>query len=138
MPLKSPDLVIATVSGPARGAAGQPVSVSSTVKNQGKANASAFKVGLYLSKDRTVKPSEDRLIGSYQVKKLAAGASSQAATKITIPTDVTPGAYYLGAVADNSLSVAEAREDNNAVASKQTIGISDATGGMSPSTASHK
>jgi len=121
--LQTPDLVITAVSGPAEAIRGQPVSVLYTVGNQGKAGAGAFKIGIYLSKDRTIKPGQDRLIGSRKVPGQAAGASSTATTKVKIPADVTPGAYYLGAVADYGGSVAEGGEDNNAMASKKTVQI---------------
>jgi hypothetical protein len=121
--LKSPDLVITTVSGPAEGGRGKSIPIAGTVKNQGRTGASGSTVGFFLSKDRTIKPGQDRLLGSLKVQPAPAGASVKAATRVKIPANVAPGTYYLGAVADFSRSVVEAVEDNNTMVSKQTIQI---------------
>jgi subtilase family serine protease len=111
-----PDLVMTTLSGPATGAAGQKITVSNAVKNQGQVAAGALAVGLYLSTDGIIDPATDRFLGSRSLSSLGIGANSIVATQVTIPADVEPGSYFLGAVADVGNDVAEQDDANNTMA----------------------
>src|SRR5207244_3221045 len=98
-----PDLVMRSVSGPPTGATGRPITINSTVGNQGTsgANAGPFQISFYLtSSSTTVTPGVDRLLGNRSVTNLAVGVNASAPTTVTIPVDVVPGTYYVGAVAD--------------------------------------
>lgn len=123
MPLHAPDLIITALSAPREGRRGQSMTASCRVKNRGNAPAGAFKLGLYLSKDRSARPGEDRLMGNFQVSKTAAGASTRTTVRVMIPADVPAGTYYLGAMADTGRTVPEGREDNNTLASKAGIRV---------------
>ena len=77
-----------------------------------------FYVGIYLSADSVI-TSSDIFIGYRYVTGLATGASSTAATTITIPATVPGGTYYIGAIADYNNAVKESDETNNALAGNQ-------------------
>ncbi len=117
-----PDLVMTGFSGPASGLSGAPITVTSTVTNQGNAAASSFSVGFYLSSDATITTSDTR-IGTRSVSSLAAAASHSAQTTLTIPSTIAPKTYYLGAIADYSNARAETNETNNAITGN-TIAVS--------------
>lgn len=109
-----PDLQITKISGPTKAAVGTTISLSNTVKNQGKDKATGFYVGLYLSTDSTI-TTTDRFLGRRLVSSLAAGASSAATTKVKVP-NVTRRSYYVGAIADYNNQAVESNEKNNALA----------------------
>ena len=91
--------------------------IGDIVKNQGAGGTGStpFRVGFYLSKDKTITTS-DTFLGSRSVSSLAAGTSSQAATQVRIPADLPLGSYYIGAIADYTHVIAETNELNNALA----------------------
>lgn len=107
------DLVMTSVSGPSTGTRGGSIAVATTAANQGTGSAASFYVGIYLSTDATV-TTADRYLGRRSISSLAGGASSTATTNVTIPSTLTPGTYYLGAIADYQASRAEQSETNNA------------------------
>jgi subtilase family serine protease len=91
--------------------------IGDIVKNQGTVGTGStpFRVGFYLSKDKTITTS-DTFLGSRSVSSLAAGASSQAATQVRIPADLTLGTYFIGAIADDTNVITETNELNNNLA----------------------
>ena len=110
-----PDLVIDSLSGPSTGQIGGMINVLATVRNQGLAAAGAFRLGFYYSTDSSITTSD--LFGGLSCSfssGLAAGASSTCGGSIGVPATLTPGAYYLGAIADDLGAVAELDEANNA------------------------
>ena len=111
-----PDLLVASVSGlPVQWKDGDSFTASASLRNQGKADAGAFEVGLYASADRTL-TTGDRRIVSASVSALAKGASTSVNLAVSEGFDAlgfTPGTYYLGVIADIGNRVAEADEDNN-------------------------
>lgn len=110
------DLTMASLSGaPASKAAGSSFSLTNVVAaGTSGGNAGAFTVGLYLSTDSTI-TSSDTLIGSRSVASLASGATSSAATTVTVPAGLAAGTYYIGAIADSANVVKESNESNNAL-----------------------
>jgi len=82
------------------GAIGQPLAVSADIKNEGPAlaNAGPFRVGFYLSDD--VMPGTGTLLGAVNVPGLAAGGRITVSPKLTVPSSVAAGGYFLIAVAD--------------------------------------
>ena len=120
-----PDLVVANVAGPASGlgAAGQPLGVTFSVKNQASApaNAGAFKVGFYLS---TVNAAgAGTCIGSASVSGVAAGATAVGSATVVVPTSVAANTYFLSAVADFEDRVAEGSDGNNGLVAANQITI---------------
>ena len=153
-----PDFVVTALTGPMSAAAGATILVTDTTRNQGGGAAGASATRFYISSsilfDSTARPMQAR-----SVPALAAGASSTASTSVTIPADLTAGAYYLFARADSNTEVLESAEGNNTrlanirigadltvtaftaparAASAATIVVSDTTtnSGSGPATAS--
>jgi subtilase family serine protease len=90
--------------------------LADTVKNQGTTTTSSiFYVGLYLSADATITTADTRLNTRY-IGGLAAGVSSSGNSTMTIPTNMAPGTYYIGAIADFDNRQPESDETNNALA----------------------
>jgi subtilase family serine protease len=107
--------VTTAVSGPASVEAGQNITVSATVKNQGTATVQTSFVGYYLSTDAVI-TTADQYLSASSVSGLAAGAQQTVSRTITIPTGQAPGTYYIGAIADYSNVAQETNETNNALA----------------------
>jgi hypothetical protein len=118
-----PDLVVQSICGPAGAWPGASISVTYQVKNQGDGNATGFKVGLYLSRDSKVEPGKDRLLKKDTLTALAAAATAKKTTTVTLPADIAPGAYYLGAKADVQNAVKETSETNNLKSSLKVLPI---------------
>ncbi|MEK7679103.1 MAG: SBBP repeat-containing protein, partial [Deltaproteobacteria bacterium] len=110
------DLVVSSLTAPVAARAGLSVSVSYTVTNNGAGASSASYVKFYLSTDTTIAAS-DIYLGQRSVGGLASGASSSATTSLLIPQSVTPGTYYIGAIADATNTNTESNESNNTRAS---------------------
>jgi len=121
--IRQPDLAMTRVSAP-KGAAGRPLSIANTVRNLAAAPAAAgaFRIDFYLSADNTLDGS-DRLLGSRNLAGLAPLTSSAATTVVHMPADVSPGPYYIIAVADPANQVAESNENNNTLATAAPIQI---------------
>jgi subtilase family serine protease len=111
-----PDLVAGAPEGPQTLARSVAASFTTTVSNVGAGTSPNALVWICLSADASV-TTTDRVIGSRLVPGLAPGASSAAPVTLTIPSDVAPGSYYLGAIVDPGNAVKEEIEANNASAS---------------------
>ena len=116
----SPDLIVSALTVPASAAAGAAITISDTTKNQGQGVAGATTTRLYLSTN-SVFDASDLPLASREVPVLAYGASSAAATPVTIPTGTAPGTWYILARADDAGAVAENNEGNNVAARAITI-----------------
>jgi subtilase family serine protease len=92
---------------------GSPLTISDTVTNKaGTSTAGASTTNFYLLTTSTF-GSGATLLGSRAVPSLGAGASNSGSTKVTIPTTIAVGNYFLIAVADANSNVAESDETNN-------------------------
>ena len=98
VPAPKPDLVVGSPtvdeSSPAAGAA---FTLSATVRNAGAGEAEATTLRYYRSTDATI-TTDDTEVGTDEVAKLAASATSGESVELTAPA--TPGPYYYGACAD--------------------------------------
>jgi subtilase family serine protease len=117
-----PDLVMTSVNGPTSAHGGDTILVNNTVaaSADGGSVTSSFSVFICLSPDATI-ASGDLCLGDRKVSSLAAGQSSSAATTLTIPTNIAPGTYYIGAIADFYNFVMESSETNNSLAGNQIV-----------------
>ncbi|GJQ57527.1 MAG: hypothetical protein D8M57_18940 [Candidatus Scalindua sp. AMX11] len=79
------------------------------------------KVNFYLSSNRYISTS-DRYVGS-TTWSMPAGAYATAKKRFTIPTNLTPGTYYIGYKADPNGSITESSESNNFVSLLHSITI---------------
>lgn len=139
-----PDLiVIAPQVTPIIVNAGSDVLLSFAEDNQGDANAAANYVSFHISKDAVLTPGAngDRWIGEYHVNQTLFPRSQTILLykTVTIPTDLTPGTYYIFFSADGSEVINEYTEDNNFASVQITItnsstNCSNANFAITPST----
>ena len=110
-----PDLAMIAVSGPATAGTGGAITLTNSVQNVGMGDPGSTTVGLYLSTDAVITTNDLRLT-TRGVSGPDPGQISSAATTVTIPLSLTPGTYYLGAIADYQNTVSEVSKANNALA----------------------
>ncbi len=131
--ISGPDLIedMVTVSGTV--ATGLTVQVTDTVSNQGVAAAGGSFVRYYVSTS-TSKSGARLLTGSRYAASLAPGASATGSAAVTLPTNLSLGAYNLLACADDTLLTPESDESNNCAAVPvQVAGPDLVEGGLSVS-----
>jgi hypothetical protein len=104
---KFPLLVLTSFTAPTKGVIGGSLSVSMTVKNLGDAFAAPFRTGFYYSANSN--PGDNDYIYSRTYcstrNGLAPGASYSCSGDIGIPSSLTPGTWYLSAIADDDAVV---------------------------------
>jgi subtilase family serine protease len=123
---RHPDLVAESVTfGAVEVQAGQAIPVDDTVRNVGLEPSGAFRVGVYLSTDTLVTPS-DVLIGQRQVLGLEVGEADPASGSLTVPAFVAAGTYHVGVLVDDLGSVVEMDELNNDLAAPGTLSVTSA------------
>ena len=112
----APDLTVTQIGLPA--SADGPFTVDVTVCNEGTQPVSGVDVTVYASTDNTIEPpplvpwSLDVRVGQTVVSNL----DPAACTVVTVPSSIVPGpsgAYFVGAIVDESRSVMELLESNN-------------------------
>jgi subtilase family serine protease len=108
-----PNLVVQTLTAPNVWLPGTTVNIMSSVRNNGIEPAVGSVLRVYLSTDAIITTS-DTLLATVTVPPLDGGAaSSPASSAIVVPSGTTPGAYFLGAIADAGGAVAESSETDN-------------------------
>lgn len=115
----APDLTVTGLTAPETVRPGDRPNIVSAIRNQGTADAGAFRLGYYLSTDAII-TTGDILLGTCAYAGLAAGANSGCAGPLLFPATLTPGRYYLGAIVDDQNQVVELSETNN---SRATAGV---------------
>src|SRR5450759_2647926 len=119
-PLPSkPDLVVTALAAPTSGTVGGTLTpMSMTVKNQGGTAAGQFRVGYYLSPSAGM-TSSAVFTGTYcsVSNGLAASSTVNCSNSIGIPSSLSPGTWYLLALADDQGQVDESDKSNNLRAS---------------------
>ena len=99
------DLIVSNV-------AGNVASLTYTINDIGTSAAGASIAGVYLSADNVI-TNADILLATGNAPALAVGASDIESASFTLPSNLTPGTYYLGVLADSTNQVAEDKEGNN-------------------------
>ena len=94
--------------------AGDSKSVNVRIENQGTASTSgSFYWGIYLSTDSTI-TTNDIELGTWSRSTMSAGYTTPTMYKtVQIPTTMTGGRYYVGALADINTQISETNENNN-------------------------
>jgi subtilase family serine protease len=94
--------------------AGDSKSVNVRIENQGTASTSgSFYWGIYLSTDSTI-TTNDIELGTWSRSTMSAGYTTPTMYKtVQIPTTITGGRYYVGALADINTQISETNENNN-------------------------
>jgi Ca2+-binding RTX toxin-like protein len=103
-----PDL---TVTGVTFGAGG----ISFTVHNVGAVAAGASTAGVYLASTPGVTTAGIQL-GTFATPALDVQGADLESVALVLPTNLTPGAYYIGVIADSAGQVIEFNETNNLAA----------------------
>ena len=116
-----PDLLLTQIgASPSSVPAGNNLSLSATVANQGGGSATSSAVGYYLSTNQVLDAS-DILLGTSAGTSLAASVSANRQLVAVVPASITPGAYYVLFMADPLNAVAEANETNNLASLAVTV-----------------
>ena len=118
-----PDLIVTSVTGPTTGTRGKKITVKWQLKNQGTAKAGAHYSRLYFSTDIAISTADSAAATCSHSAGIAVGTTQTCTASVTIPTSLTPRAYYLGVIADYTGLIAEANETNNAKAAAASITI---------------
>jgi subtilisin family serine protease len=116
------DLVVSTITAPAKAAAGTAIVVGDTTTNQGGGDAPASVTGFYLVSSSIPGSPEVLLEGSRAVAQLAPGVASTGSASVVIPTETTAGTFYLIAKSDVGGAVNETLETNNTRSRAISIG----------------
>lgn len=100
--------------------AGSGLYANARQQNLGSRLAQNAELGFYFSAD-SVLSADDQLLGHVLAEPPTSGKSSWVSTYFNLPTVVSPGTYYLLAVADYPDRVIEADEHNNTLALKLVV-----------------
>ncbi|MEE2939733.1 MAG: CARDB domain-containing protein, partial [Planctomycetota bacterium] len=125
-PPAHPDLIAEAVSfGPSTAAAGSTVDVSHRISNQGHEASGSFRLGIYLSTSPVV-TTAGLLIGQRAISALDIGETDAASGAVTIPSFVSPGTYFVGALCDDQQQVVEMDEANNGLVAAAPLSVTSA------------
>ena len=115
------DLLLTQIgASPSSVPAGGSLSLSTIVANQGSGSASSSAVGFFLSIDQQLDAS-DRNLGISAGGALGSNLDDTCNLPTAVSANVTPGAYYVLAVADPTNAVSETNEANNLAALPVTV-----------------
>ena len=90
-----PDLITTSLTGPSTATIASTASISAVIRNQGPANASPFRLGLFLSADTSITTDDTWFAACSYEAGLLAGESESCSRSFPIPPRVSPGRYYL-------------------------------------------
>ncbi|HEY2034595.1 MAG TPA: NF038122 family metalloprotease [Rhizomicrobium sp.] len=96
----------------ASGAAFKRAKLAFSVNNTGSGVATPSVAGIFLSSQTNVTTS-GTLVGTVSIPSLAVGDSASELASLALPTDLTPGKYYLAAIANFDGSTAESNSAND-------------------------
>jgi hypothetical protein len=116
------ELVLTEISAPSGSfAQGAIISIDAEVDNTGNAASGAFSIKYYASTNNSINTS-DRLIGTENRASLAAGEDSSGPFNVTIPADLAPGTYFIGAIVNFN----DSNSANNVNVDQQSITVTAA------------
>ncbi|MCI1189603.1 T9SS type A sorting domain-containing protein [Hymenobacter sp. DH14] len=122
-----PDLLLTQIgASPSTVPAGNNVSLTATVANQGGGAASASAVGFYLSTDQVLS-ANDVLLGTSPGGALGLNLTANRLLTARVPANTTPGSYFVLFMADPANAVAETNEANNMASLRLTVTQATAT-----------
>lgn len=104
---------------------GETLTVVERVVNEGTAPAGAFRVGVYLSSNPVIAPT-DVLVGSRVVDGLGIGSADEAQSQYTLPPGVSAGSWYVGVIADDLGALAELQDGDNALLAPGLVDVTAA------------
>jgi hypothetical protein len=119
----APDLVVASVSGPAQATSGQTLSITRAIQNAGSAPVTAaFKYTYFISDNSAVSYSDVAIAPAGTVASLAEGAVDTQTDSVVLPGTLAAGKYWVGVCVDYDpaatpvSTVTEISEVNNCTA----------------------
>jgi subtilase family serine protease len=121
-----PDVVMTAVTPIGTAAApGDVLSITDTVKNQGKdSTLSGFEIAYALSPTPSFDDPAAAVLQTIRfVGALGVDATDTATTNLAVPYFIAPGNYYVCAKADPTQALAESNSDNNTLCSATTIQV---------------
>ncbi len=98
--------------------AGGPIGIDAEIDNLGSAASAAFTVDFYASTDSNI-TSGDILLGSANRPALGAGNSDNFSVNLSLPQNIAPGSYFIGAIID----VNDANNGNNSNLENEAIQV---------------
>ena len=107
-----PDIVITTVDSPGSVLAGADMTIKTTVRNTGRADAGQVEITYYMTKALMI-GEQDSALGTYSVHEIAAGETVEITPVFRVPDNTTMGRYYIFARADEAGKIHESNERNN-------------------------
>jgi uncharacterized membrane protein len=105
---------------PNTGAPGAQVAVTVRLTNRGTLSAPATSVEFRLSNDQIIN-NADTLLGTVMSTVLGPGQNATISFSATIPTGISPGSRFIGAIVDPAGNVMESNETNNTASSAFAI-----------------
>jgi CARDB len=107
-----PDLVVDSVAAESPALIGGQISVVAVVRNQGSGDAGSSQVAFVYALDPAL--SEGFVVGLLATAPaVGAGEAATVRRSVPVPAALSPGEYFVGAIADSGNSVIEADETNN-------------------------
>ncbi|MDE0708062.1 MAG: hypothetical protein OSB33_03845, partial [Candidatus Poseidoniales archaeon] len=100
-------------SGPNSAQAGQQVSISWLIDNDGDDASGWFYWEMYISTDSTITTSDTKLGSTQQANSISGGSYRSGTYSPSLPSNLAQGTYYFGIIADSSSRVTEGDETNN-------------------------
>ncbi len=116
------DLVVSVLTVPSFAAAGAPLTISVTSKNQGTGSADPSTTRFYVSANTSLEPTDTVLTTVQSVPPLAPSVTSSASITLEIPSTLMPGSHYVIAKADGDDVLFESSESNNTYARRFSVG----------------
>jgi len=112
-PSIAPDLVITSLTGPTTAVIGGSITATAVVNNLGSIAAPAFRVEFYFSASPTISTSAIDTGSGCSFAGLAVGVPTPCSISVAVPSNLTPGTWFLGAIADPTNQVVEQDKSNN-------------------------
>ena len=110
---KVPDIVMTSNSILTSANAGDVISVETIATNAGTAGTGNIAIGYYISTDSNIDNSDRILTFDFFSNIVAGGSNIINSRLLTIPTNISPGSYFIGAIGDNGNVLLENDESNN-------------------------
>ncbi len=124
-----PDLIVSSINvSDTKLLPGGIIYIRDSVYNQGFAESGSFEVAVYLSTDSVI-TTGDTLLGTRTAGSLTFDQYDSSSYNYTLPSNLSPGTYYLGVIANPTNSPSEFATTNN-VSAVSTINV-ESLGGCS-------
>jgi subtilase family serine protease len=107
--------------------AGDPISVSFALGNNGPDASGSITANVVLSQDGTLS-ADNRLLGTVNAENLVRGETRTFSPMVTLPTDLDNRRYFLGVVVDPDMQVQDPNRANNVAFAQGGVVVSGGSG----------